>query len=240
MVWYRMHGDTWEISVERMTEYSRSNPSPRYLELIGYYREMHADEGGKEKAPGAEMFAGLMVHRHAESIRGIIDVLGSETIIDYGAGKGHQYRLFRLSGPDGKNYPDIKSFWGVKSITCYDPSFSTFESLPKKRFDGVVSTDVLEHCPREDLPWIIEEIFTFAEEFVYLNVACYPAMKTLPNGENAHCTVEQPEWWLPMFNGAVAANPGLRCFAAFDFVEKGPDGQDRVVTRRTLGESKPG
>jgi len=40
------------MSVERMAEYSRSNPSPRYLELVGYYRDMHADEAGKEKLRG--------------------------------------------------------------------------------------------------------------------------------------------------------------------------------------------
>jgi hypothetical protein len=30
---------------------------------------------------------------------------------------------------------------------------------------------------------------------VYLNVACFPARKTLPNGDNAHATVRPPQWW---------------------------------------------
>src|ERR1051326_1125418 len=67
--------------------------------------------------------------------------------------------------------------------------------LPTGRFDGVVCTDVLEHCPEEDLAWILEEIFSYAARFVYLNVACFPARKTLPSGENAHITIREPDWW---------------------------------------------
>ena len=63
------------------------------------------------------------------------------------------------------------------------------------RPDLVVCTDVLEHCPPEDVPWIVEELFMLARKFVFANIACYPARKYLRNGENAHCTVAPVEWW---------------------------------------------
>ena len=45
------------------------------------------------------------------------------------------------------------------------------------------------------MPWVIDEMFSLARKFVYANIACYPAVKLLPNGKNAHCTVRPPQWW---------------------------------------------
>ena len=100
--------------------------------------------------------------------------------------------------------------------------------MPRARFDGVISTDVLEHCPAEDIPWIIDEIFSFADEFVYLNVACYPAKKLLPNGENAHCTIEPPEWWKAHFDRALGQRPGLRYYAVFYVPDPQPNGSSAM------------
>ena len=57
----------------------------------------------------------------------------------------------------------------------------------------------MEHCPEEDIPWILDEIFQHAKKFVYVNIACYPAQKTLPDGQNAHCTIKPKEWWEAIF-----------------------------------------
>ena len=42
---------------------------------------------------------------------------------------------------------------------------------------------------------VMKEIFEMAQKFVYLNIAMYPAITVLPNGENAHCTLKPKEWW---------------------------------------------
>ena len=67
--------------------------------------------------------------------------------------------------------------------------------LPEEKFDRVISTDVLEHCPEEDISWIIDEMFAKTHKFLFANIACYPAAKKLPNGENAHCTIRPATWW---------------------------------------------
>ena len=133
----------------------------------------------------------------------------------------------------------MASFWNIDSITCYDPGFEPYINLPEGTFDGVVTTDVLEHCPHEDVPWILDEIFGYAREFVYINVACYPAKKTLPNGENAHCTIEPIEWWLKMFDAKVQQHPHLRYFAAFDVLETAADGQQTMRTHGRQGKWRP-
>ncbi len=97
---------------------------------------------------------------------------------------------------ENKVYKNIQSYWGVEQVYCYDPAYPPLSHRPGWRFDGVICTDVLEHCPEEDIPWILGEIFAYARRFVFANIASYPAEKVLPNGENAHCTVRPVEWWL--------------------------------------------
>ncbi len=97
----------------------------------------------------------------------------------------------------------------MDEIRCYDPCYQPFNKLPDGKFDAVISTDVLEHCPEEDIPWIIDEIFGYANRFVFANVACYPAKKRLPNGENAHCTIRPPEWWEGILRETSARYSGI-------------------------------
>ena len=95
----------------------------------------------------------------------------------------------------------------------------------------------MEHCPEEDLSWIVDEIFSFASAFVYLNVSTAPAKRLLPNGENAHCTVRPPEWWVPLFDGIHAEYPHLRYFVAFFVKRPQPDGQ--VIEKTVLHRHAP-
>ena len=32
-------------------------------------------------------------------------------------------------------------------------------------------------------------------KYVFINVACYPAIALLPNGKNAHINIKKPDWW---------------------------------------------
>lgn len=59
----------------------------------------------------------------------------------------------------------------------------------------MVNTDVLEHIPREDLDDVISHIHSLGKH-CYFNIHTGPAKVFLPSGENAHCTIEEPEWWL--------------------------------------------
>lgn len=219
-----------------MTAFTRQNPSPRYIELLTYYREMHQHGAVAQNVPPENTFDGRSMPPHAEHIRTVISVLGSQTILDYGSGKGKQYGPMNIETTDGKRFKSIGESWGIKSITCFDPGHEPFSTLPEGTFDGVVTTDVLEHCPKEDLPWIIDEVFNFATEFVYVNVACYPASKTLPNGENAHCTVEPPQWWIEHFDRKVHEIENLRYFAAFDVPRTKPDGSTTIDTLMHRGK----
>jgi hypothetical protein len=178
-----------------MGQYSRANPSPRYRELVALYERMHVEGETRLGIPAAQTFPGQSLFAHVVRIKRLIEATDSRTILDYGAGKGLQYRPQRIV-VDGVHVADgVAEYWDVDEVRCYDPGYAPHSERPQGRFDGVVSTDVLEHCPEEDVPWILAEIFGYAGRFAYLNVACYPARKHLPNGENAHVTIRAPEWW---------------------------------------------
>ena len=187
-----------------MASYSRAQPSPRYRELIELYARMHTHGEQKLGIPAEQTFPGSSLAVHVTRIKRLIERTGARTILDYGAGKGMQYRPHKVV-VDGKHVADgIAEYWDVDEVRCFDPGYAPHSKLPEGKFDGVVCTDVLEHCPEEDLPWILEEIFGYANGFVYLNVACFQARKTLPNGENAHITVRSPQWWRELVDSRAA------------------------------------
>ena len=186
---------------------SRARPSARYRALMALYAQMHTHGEARLGIPAQSTFPVSSLFPHLEPIKRLIDETGAATILDYGAGKGLQYRPQKIL-VGGRHVADgVAEYWDVDEVRCYDPGYAPHSRLPEGTFDGVVCTDVLEHCPEEDLPWILGEIFGYARRFVYLNVACYPALKSLPSGENAHITVRPPQWWREQV--AAAARPGI-------------------------------
>ena len=207
--------------------YTRENPSERYKELIALYQNMH--ENGTDEVPAEKMFAGISLPPQAAAIRPLIEKRSVKTVLDYGCGKGQQYGPMELKHNEtGQTWPDIKSFWGVDSITCYDPAYKPHSEVPTGTYDAVICTDVLEHCPEEDVPWILGELFAYANKLIFANIACYPAKKTLPNGENAHCTIQPPQWWANHIEALANRYPDVAfefVVAFFEDTPQGPQGK---------------
>lgn len=213
--------------------YSRQNPSPRYTSLVGMYREMHFEGEKFLGIPPEKTFPGQSLPPHAGRIKALIDKFGAKTLLDYGCGKGAQYNPMEVKTSDGKVFDSITDFWGTE-ITLYDPAYTPFSSLPTGTFDAVISTDVLEHCPEDDVDWIVAEIFSYARKCVYANVACYPASKRLPNGENAHTTIKPLEYWQNAFVKASAAHGNLPWVLVIDERVVDAEGKAKAI-QRTVG-----
>jgi len=131
-------------------------------------------------------YTGDMLFPNLEYIVKLIELTEAKSLLDFGCGKGKQY-----------------SGWGelTAHITLgmmpalYDPGVKEFEEIPEGKFDGVYSTDVMEHIPKDELADALEIIFSKASKFVFLAICTAPAIQLLPNGENAHCTLERIDWW---------------------------------------------
>lgn len=189
--------------------YSRETPSPRYQELLALYRTMHLEGERFLDIPPEDTFPGASLPPQVSRIKRLIDATGATSILDYGSGKGRQYDMRDIRLQDGQVISSIADHWNVDYVHCFDPCFPPFSKAPEGKFDGVISTDVLEHCPEEDISWIVDEIFGYATKFVFANVACYPARKRLPTGENAHCTILPPQWWAELVSSVASRHADL-------------------------------
>ncbi|MEM8791725.1 MAG: class I SAM-dependent methyltransferase [Pseudomonadota bacterium] len=194
------HGGVWH-KLEREADaagylmFTRDAPSAESRELISLYEQMH--EGGAEAAKAnpdvPNPFLGWSLSKHTGAIRSLIDESGSKHLLDYGAGKAASYTV--PAGADPAGAVRAHAEWPGVSVHCYDPGHPPFSTLEDGPFDGVISTDVVEHLAPFDVAWTLDEMFARARRFVYVVAACYPAKKVLPNGRNAHSVIEPPYWW---------------------------------------------
>ena len=211
--------------------YSRDNPSPRYVELQTLYRAMHEQGETFLRVPPEQTFPGKSLPPQAARIKRLIEQTAAQTILDYGSGKGLQYGPMPFGDAAGRKWPSIIDYWDVDEVVCYDPCYAPFSRLPQGPFDGVISTDVLEHCPEQDVAWIVDELFGYASKFVFANVACYPAQKRLPNGENAHCTIKPPDWWIDILGAVSARYPGIVWEVWVQWLADTPQGKQPMEQR---------
>ena len=123
--------------------------------------------------------------QHCDHIQELAKKLNTRDILDYGCGKATLQK--------GIPYP----------IQNYDPCMDEYAKRPQPA-NFVVCTDVLEHIEPECLKEVLDDIRLLTKQLFFVNVACGPAKKTLPDGRNAHIIQESPNWWLtwllPRFN----------------------------------------
>lgn len=190
--------------------YSRENPSPAFRALILQYERMHRQGDVLNGISAEETFQGISIQPHVEPVGVLLRRSAAKSLLDYGCGKAEGYSKITLKTPDGRSIRGLKAIWGLDDIRLYDPGYAPYSSLPTGMYDAVISTDVMEHCPEEDLPWIIGEIFGYATRFIYVSIACYPARKSLPDGRNAHITQRSPGWWVDLFSHIGRGYPSVR------------------------------
>ena len=120
---------------------------------------------------------------YAETISHIVNRMEVTHLLDYGCGANTS--LAKSLKVDHK-----------LKYQAYDPGVPRFSRDPVPA-QMVVRADVLEHIEPEKLDAVLDHIARLAEGIVFLSVCTAPALKTLPDGRNAHLIVEPVEWWLP-------------------------------------------
>ena len=111
----------------------------------------------------------------------LIVELNAKDILDYGCGKS------RLA-VDAAQTHNIKS-------TLYDPAIDEYKQKPKKNFDLLICTDVLEHIPEHHISNLLAELSSYSDK-AFLTISTRKATHYLPDGQNAHVTVESPDFWI--------------------------------------------
>ena len=167
--------------------FNRNTPSPKYTDLVEEYKVMHSHSD--------RMFNGRSLLKFVDIIKVYLDKNGCQSVLDYGSGKGALYTedFHTITKEINKPLPE---YWDIDLCAMYDPAYEEHSTLPDRKFDAVISTDVLEHIPEADLGWVLQEIYSKADKMVFLNVACFEALKKLKDGSNAHVSIFSTDEWI--------------------------------------------
>jgi hypothetical protein len=141
---------------------------------IDQYIEMH-------KHPN--MFPGQQTILISKYISPILNRYSCSTLLDYGCGKALQYFNHALHKK-----------WGVK-VALFDIGVPEYSVKPEGVFDAVICIDVLEHIEEHNVLEILKEFNDYSTKVVVVSIATRPAKKHLPDGRNAHLTIQNDDWW---------------------------------------------
>ncbi len=190
-------GEVWH-NLERSADnagyyvFSAVRPSGQYTALLKRLRAAR-DHGERPQGP-----ARVLPGSEVKDVRDLVARTDARTILDYGVGKGDE----GYAAPGGS-----VTQYGAQTVTRYEPAFPPLADSPSERFDGVGCTEVLEYLPDEDVPWVIEDLFTHARRFVYATVTDASQTKVLPGGTQLRSRPRGRSWWYAYFEAAGARHP---------------------------------
>ncbi len=121
---------------------------------------------------------------YAPIVAQVIEAVGAQELLDYGAGKG------RLEGALKEH------FRRPLTIHHYDPAIPEW-SAPPAPCGFVACIDVLEHIEPALLDNVLDDLQRVTARIGVFTVHTGAAAKFLSDGRNAHLIQQPPEWWLP-------------------------------------------
>ena len=163
-------------------------PSQEYHDLIDSYKVLHQEEG---------KFKGISLVPLVPTLMSLVKENNCKTLLDYGCGKAIPYDKDRCKEVELRH--PIQKLCNLKSFDLYDPAYEKYSKLPKKKYDIVVCTDVLEHIAEQDINYVLTKILSRSKKIVFLNISCQPALKHFKEGKfkgkNVHISIFDPSWW---------------------------------------------
>lgn len=147
-----------------------------YKQMLQGEHEKRSDK--KWGTTGARNF-GDYVKRFLEQRRGQI-----KSVLDFGAGQCSLEKYVK------DNAIDVRVHW-----VNYDPGIPGIDEIPERKFDLIVSSDVLEHVEPAQIGDVVKWMKEHAEKAMFHHIACDPAGLILPDGRNAHLICQKLDWW---------------------------------------------
>lgn len=160
--------------------------------LIEFYKNLHATTE-----------YGLSGHRKVQLVHSRI--AGNSPVLDYGCGSGGLVKLLKERQVD---------------VDGYDPCVPGVDKIPDRKYMAVVSTDVLEHVPYDEIDDVLAHIISLTGRRGFHHINSSPASLLLPDGSNAHVIQENAVWWTKKFTAH-----GVKVIEAFDQLLDTPTGK---------------
>ena len=143
------------------------------------YTKEHQEQQQALHDTGSYGVGGNPKGNYGKIVNSLMKVYRCRDILDYGCGSKLAFK------------GEIKN----RDYTPYDiiPPYNT-EPSPH---DMVVSIDVLEHIEPECIDDVLDHIRALTMKCLFASIHTAPALKTLPDGRNAHLIQEKIGWWVP-------------------------------------------
>lgn len=123
---------------------------------------------------------------YAPLVAEAVKASGATELLDYGAGKG------RLGGT-------LREKFGLDlRVHHYDPAVPAWSAAPRP-CPLVACIDVLEHIEPDLLDNVLDDLQRVVSGMGIFTVHTAAALKSLPDGRNAHLIQRPVSWWLPKF-----------------------------------------
>ena len=180
--------------------------SKKGQELINLYEKMAKEGYFRSNQERVEVaFSDFELRAYRNELRVLFEEQSIRSVLDYGCGGSD----WLAKGFDEATGQSALAFFNLHHAYRYEPARNLDE---RQAVDCVISFDVLEHIFIADVPKVLRDMFTHATKLLVLNIACYPAVAQLPNGENAHITVREPAWWKGMVDSISVEYPDISVY----------------------------
>lgn len=131
----------------------------------------------------------------------LLDLKPNETILDFGCAFGFYVKGFRSLGYDAKGF-DISEYATSMADADVKPYISN--KRPEEKFDCIVSKDVLEHVPYEELAETLSYIKNHSKKSLIVVPLADNGKYRVPENEKdvTHIIREDENWWQEQFQKA--------------------------------------
>jgi hypothetical protein len=182
------------------------NPSDIYHKALQLTKNHHASQ--------SKTFSGQFTWKNRHRIKDVIDRFNVKSILDYGCGGGKQYRNVDDTGQN------LEQYWGIKT-TKYDPGVPIYAKEPTGSFDLVLCIQVLGSIPKNDLSWVVDRLYNFANKAVFVSERLgRPRKKIYESIEGDMPYDMSKKEWMDVLTVSAPHASGKTMLAAF----KGTDG----------------
>lgn len=137
--------------------------------MVSSYYSQQVEVGTKFQAEN-KSWAGLDTVKYQKQIKDLVTRYNAKTLLDYGCGKGEQYR--QLLPYESEQKRQTFDDWLGVTVYCYDPCVPEYSQLPPvgTRFDGVICSQVLGTIPDDDLPWVAKTLESYTKDFCFISL----------------------------------------------------------------------
>src|SRR5699024_8989563 len=140
------------------------------------------------KAPAAESPSAVVDTESSDlpTVRRLLQQSNARTVLEFGF----------VSRPRPADECVQQADWVVQRS---EPGESPWDGGAARRFDAVLCRRALEYFPDEDLPWLVEKLFTLSDRVLHARVDDSAPLKRLPDGSTLEMPPRSPARWLSCF-----------------------------------------